>query len=283
MSTQLEIKSVTVPWVIRQKGSRKISMLTAYDYPMALLVDQAGTDLILVGDSVATTIYGEPNTLSMTMEQMLLHTRLVSKAAQRALVVGDMPFMSYQASSEDAVKNAGRFLQEGRAQAVKLEGGTEVVDRVRTIVKAGVPVMGHIGLTPQSIHSLGSYRKHGKTDREKLYLINSARALEEAGAFSIVLECIEEELAAEISRLLEVPTIGIGSGEHCDGQVLVSYDVLGLTPGKIPSFAKPIVDLKSEMSRAFETFVSRTQKEEFSRERRLKMKTAKSWSNEVCS
>jgi len=258
MSTEYVSKPVTVPWVRAQKGVAPLTMLTAYDYPMATLLDHEGIDLLLVGDSVGTVIYGEPNTLSVTLEDILRHTQAVSRAAKRALVVADMPFMTYQISPEQAVANAGRLIKEGRAQAVKLEGGLEYADTIRAIVRAGIPVMAHLGLTPQSIHSLGSYRMHGKTDSERQYLIDSARAVSEAGAFSVVLECVQPELAAEITRSIDVPTIGIGSGVDCDGQVLVTHDLVGLTIGRVPKFVAPVADLKTPLRAAIQTYVQRT-------------------------
>ena len=186
MSQQGRVKPITVPWVRAQKGKEKLTMLTAYDTPTAKMVDAAGMDMILVGDSVATVLYGESNTLSITLEDMLRHTRLVSRGTSRALVIGDMPFLSYQVSVEQAVLSAGRFLKEAGAQAVKLEGGREMADTVRAITRAGIPVVAHIGLTPQSIHAMGTYRMHGKSDGEREYLRQSALALEEAGAFAVV-------------------------------------------------------------------------------------------------
>lgn len=259
MSTLSIQKSVTVPWVRAQKGQNKISMLTAYDYPTAVLLDEAGIDVLLVGDSVATVIYGEENTLSVTMEDLLRHTRAVSRGAKRALVVGDMPFMSYQVSVESALQNAGRFLKEAGAQAVKLEGGNEVANTVQAITRAGIPVVGHIGLTPQSICAMGNYRMHGKTQEERKMLIESAQALANAGAFAIVLECVESSLAEEITQAIPVPTIGIGAGEQCDGQVLVTHDLVGLTAGRVPRFVHPLASLREPFLEAARGFILRTQ------------------------
>lgn len=258
MSTLTVHKSVTVPWIRAQKGQKKISMLTAYDYPTAVMLDEAGIDVLLVGDSVATVIYGEPNTLSVTLEDMIRHTQAVSRGAKRALVVGDLPFMSYQINLEQAVSNAGRLVKEGKAQAVKLEGGIEMVPQVQAITRAGIPVVGHIGLTPQSINAMGAYRMHGKTEQERNYLKNSAQALAEAGAFSIVLECVEESLATEITSLVNVPTIGIGAGPHCDGQVLVTHDLLGLTVGRVPKFVNPLAALRDPFQEAVKNYIHRT-------------------------
>jgi len=258
MSTLTAHKAVTVPWVKAQKGKQKITMLTAYDYPTAVLLDECGIDILLVGDSVATVIYGEPNTLSITMDDMLRHTTAVSRGAKRALVLGDMPFMSYQVSKELALMNAGRFLKEAHAQAIKLEGGTEVAPTVQTITRAGIPVVGHIGLTPQTINAMGSYRMHGKTQEEKSYLMESAKALFEAGAFAVVLECVEENLALEISQSIPIPTIGIGSGAQCDGQVLVVHDLVGLTIGRVPKFVQPEATLREPFKQAVSAYISRT-------------------------
>ncbi|MGK5083692.1 3-methyl-2-oxobutanoate hydroxymethyltransferase [Bdellovibrionota bacterium FG-1] len=258
MSTTLVCKPVTVPWIRSQKGVAKITMLTAYDYPTALILDEAGVDILLVGDSVATVVYGEPNTLSVTMEDMLRHTRAVANAAKRAMVVGDMPFMSYQVNQEQAITNAGRFLKEARAQAIKLEGGTEMADTIHAITRAGIPVIGHIGLTPQSIHAMGPYRMHGKNEGERRYLLDSARAIVQAGAFAVVLECVEETLAAEITAELDIPTIGIGASPRCDGQVLVVHDLVGLTGGHVPRFVTPTASLREPFREAVRAFIQRT-------------------------
>lgn len=263
MSTLVDTKPVTVPWVRAQKGKEKLTMLTAYDYPMATVLDAAGVDMLLVGDSVATVIYGEPNTLAVTMEDMLRHTRAVTRATKRALVIGDMPFMSYQVSREQAVTNAGRFLKEASAQAVKLEGGTEVAETIRAITRAGIPVCAHIGLTPQSINAMGSYRMHGKSDEERAYLLESARAVADAGAFAVVLECIEAGLAAQITREIPIPTVGIGSGPQCDAQVLVTHDLVGLTAGRVPKFVAPLAALRQPLSEAVASYVTRTKAEPF--------------------
>lgn len=258
MSVQTKLKAVTVPWVRSRKGVEKFTMLTAYDFPTARLLDEAGVDLLLVGDSLATVVYGEPNTLSVTMEEMIRHTRAVAKATARALVVADMPFLSYQVSLEQAVTNAGRFLKEAAAQAVKLEGGVEMADTIRAITRAGIPVCAHIGLTPQTIHAMGTYRMHGKNEQEKLYLLDSAKAVADAGAFAVVLECVEEALADEITRTIPIPTIGIGSGPRCDGQVLVVHDLVGLTVGHVPRFVNPLASLKEPFTAAVQAYIERT-------------------------
>jgi 3-methyl-2-oxobutanoate hydroxymethyltransferase len=258
MSSEFTLKPVTVPWVKSQKGVEKITMLTAYDYPTAKLLDEAGIDVLLVGDSVATVMFGEPNTLSVTMDDMLRHVKAVSRAAHRALVIADMPFMSYQVSSEQAVTNAGRFLKEAAAQAVKLEGGAEMAETIRAITRAGIPVCAHIGLTPQSINAMGSYRMHGKSDDERHYLLESARAVANAGAFAVVLECVETTLAHEITQTISIPTIGIGAGAGCDGQVLVINDLIGMTMGRVPKFVSPLANLKTEVTAAVKAYISRT-------------------------
>lgn len=260
MSTLVETKPVTVPWIQSQKGKSKLTMLTAYDYPTASILDEAGVDMLLVGDSLATVIYGEPNTLSVTMEDMLRHTKAVARAAKRALVIGDMPFMSYQVSREQAVTNAGRFIKEAQAQAVKLEGGTEMCDVIAAITRAGIPVCAHIGLTPQSINAMGGYRMHGKTSAERTYLLESAKAVAEAGAFAVVLECVEAGLAAEITAAIEIPTVGIGASDACDAQVLVVHDLVGLTAGRVPKFVTPTAALRAPFVEAARAFVERTKK-----------------------
>ena len=250
---------VTVNFFKEAKATgSKITMLTAYDYPTAKILDEAGIDMLLIGDSVATVLYGEENTLSVTMEDIIRHTKAVSKASRRALIVADMPFMSYQVSPEQAVTNAGRLLKEAGAHAVKLEGGVEIADTIRAITRIGIPVVAHIGLTPQSIRAEGQYRMYGKTEGEKQTLLDAARAVERAGAFCVVLECIRENVAEEITAALEIPTIGIGSGPNCDGQVLVTQDLVGLTLGKVPKFVLPLASIKDSIKDAVINFISRT-------------------------
>jgi 3-methyl-2-oxobutanoate hydroxymethyltransferase len=236
-------KRITAPDILSSKGTRRLTELTAYDYPTALFVDQSGMDMILVGDSLAMVVLGQEDTLSVDMDVMIHHTRAVALAAKRALVIGDMPFLSYQVSVEQAVMNAGRFLKEGRAQAVKLEGGKRVVPQVEAIIAAGIPVQGHIGLTPQSSAQLGGFRVQGKTAEAAKVLIEDAQALADAGCFSIVLEAIPTPIAARITESVSVPTIGIGAGPHCDGQVLVVHDVLGLFDRFLPRFVKRYAEL----------------------------------------
>jgi 3-methyl-2-oxobutanoate hydroxymethyltransferase len=220
-----------------------ITMLTAYDYPTALLVDQSEIDMILVGDSLGMVVHGLPNTLGVTMDMMVLHCQAVARGASRALLVGDMPFLSYQVSTEEAVRNAGRLMAEGNMDAVKLEGGREVAPVVEAILNAGIAVQGHIGLTPQSISKLGGYRAQGKTAEAARRLLDDARALEEAGCFSVVLEAVPDKVAGLISDELSIPTIGIGAGADCDGQVLVTHDLLGLFDRFTPKFVKQYANI----------------------------------------
>lgn len=228
-----------------------ISMLTAYDYPTALAMDRAGIDVILVGDSLGMVELGYETTLPVTMEDMLHHCRAVKRGAQFSLLVGDMPFMSYQVSVQEAVRNAGRFLQEAGMDSVKLEGGREVAETARAIVNAGIPVMGHLGLTPQSVHKLGGFRAQGRTAQAARRLVEDAHILEEAGCYSVVLEAVPERVAEVISKRLSIPTIGIGAGAGCDGQVLVTHDLLGLFDRFTPKFVKQYATLHAEMLRAF--------------------------------
>jgi 3-methyl-2-oxobutanoate hydroxymethyltransferase len=232
----------------------KITMLTSYDYATACLVDQAGLDMILVGDSLGNVILGYENTLAVTMDDMIHHTRAVVRGAQNAMVVGDMPFLSYHVTTAEAVRNAGRFIQEAGAQAVKLEGGVERVDTVKAILDAQIPVMGHIGLTPQSVNQFGGFKVQGKDLETARKLIEDARALDKAGVFSIVLECVPAALAQKITEEVSVPTIGIGAGPHCDGQVLVVNDMLGLSSGHIPKFVKKYVNLQPVIVEALKAY-----------------------------
>jgi 3-methyl-2-oxobutanoate hydroxymethyltransferase len=257
-------KKVTTLELRRKKQRGEvITMLTAYDYPTALLVDRAGLDAILVGDSLGMVVLGYPNTLSVTMEDMLHHCKAVARGAQSALLIGDMPFMSYQVSPQEALRNAGRFLQEAGMDAVKLEGGRERLEAVRTIVSAGIPVMGHIGLTPQSVNQLGGFRPQGRNGKEARRLLEDALALQEAGCFSIVLESVPSRLAALISQKLEIPTIGIGAGAECDGQVLVTHDLLGLFDRFTPRFVRKYADLYHTMLDAFEDYRDDVQNRQF--------------------
>jgi 3-methyl-2-oxobutanoate hydroxymethyltransferase len=250
-----ETKPVRVPDLAAMKSrGEKISVLTAYDATMAGLFDQAGVDVLLVGDSLGMVILGGSDTLEVTMDDMVRHTRAVRRGTQRALVAADMPFMSYQTSAADAIRNAGRLLQEGGAMAVKIEGGQPFIDTVDRLVSAGIPVIGHLGLLPQSVRQLGGFKRPADTQEVGTTLIEEAEALQSAGACALVLECIPEHLAEEVSARLRIPTIGIGSGPGCDGQVLVSYDVLGLT-AKSPSFAKKYAQLNTVLTDAARAFV----------------------------
>jgi 3-methyl-2-oxobutanoate hydroxymethyltransferase len=246
---------VTIPALVaRKREGKKISMVTAYDAGQAALVDEAGVDAILVGDSVANVVHGHETTLPITLEEMLLHTRAAARGRRRALLVGDMPFLSYQAEAAEAVRNAGRFLKEGGADCVKLEGGLEVAETVRAIVAAGIPVMGHVGLTPQSVHAFGGYKVQGKDARRAQEILDGARALEAAGAFSVVLECVPTAVAQMVTQAIAIPTIGIGAGPFCDGQVLVLHDLLGLTRRRLPRFVKRYEALADKAVIALRTF-----------------------------
>ncbi len=255
LSTPARKKVTTLSLRQKKANGEPVTMLTAYDYPTALAMDAAGVDAILVGDSLGMVVLGYPNTLPVTMEEMLHHCRAVGRGAKLALLIGDMPFMSYQVSVEEAVRNAGRFLQDGSMDAVKLEGGRERLDAIRAIVGAGIPVMGHIGLTPQAVNQLGGFRPQGRDARAARRLLEDAILLEEAGCFSLVLESMPARLAELISRRLSIPTIGIGAGAGCDGQVLVTHDLLGLFDRFTPKFVKKYADFHDEMERAFRDFI----------------------------
>jgi 3-methyl-2-oxobutanoate hydroxymethyltransferase len=241
---------------LREKASRgaKITMLTAYDFSMARLLDEGGIDILLVGDSLGMVVLGYENTLPVTVDEMIHHTRAVARGASRSMVIGDMPFMSYQGSEDAALMNAGRFLKEGMAHGVKLEGGREYSGLIRRMVSAGIPVMGHLGLTPQSVNVLGGYKVQGKTVKAARRLIEDARTLEEAGIFSLVLECVPAELARLVADTLEVPVIGIGAGPLCDGQVLVVNDMLGLFSDFSPKHNRRFTNLRPLVMEALEAF-----------------------------
>lgn len=259
MSAQTEIIRHTTRSLKAYKTKERIAMLTAYDAMTASCLDQAGCEILLVGDSLANVVYGFDSTLPVTMDMMLAHTAAVVRGSQKAMVIADLPFMSYQASLVEGLKNAGRCLAEAGAQAVKLEGASEYLCKlILRMVQSGIPVMGHIGLTPQSVHGLGGFYRHGKTDEDRARLLTEAKALEQAGCFAIVLECIESPLAAEITAAVSCLTIGIGSGKVCDGEVLVINDLLGYTPGKAPRFATPKLNLKELVQTAGAAYVKET-------------------------
>lgn len=265
ISTNTSQRKKVTTLTFRQKKERgePITMLTAYDYPTAMAIDRAGIDSILVGDSLAMVVLGYENTLPVTMEEMLHHARAVARGAKSALLIGDMPFMSYQVSVEEAVRNAGRFLQQGGMDAVKLEGGRERADAVRAIVGAGIPVMGHLGLTPQSVHQLGGFRAQGKNASAAKRLLEDAQILEDAGAFSLVLESVPARLAEYISKKISIPTIGIGAGLGCDGQVLVTHDLLGLFDRFTPKFVKKYANLHDAMNKAFTEYIDDVETKRF--------------------
>lgn len=251
----MERKKVTIPDIqAKKERGEPITMLTAYDYPLALACDRAGIDILLVGDSYGMVMLGYESTVPVTMDEMIIACQAVARGAKAALLVGDMPFMSYQADPAEAVRNAGRFLKEANMDAIKLEGGSEVVDITRRIVDAGIAVMGHIGLTPQSISKLGGYRTQGTTARAARKLLDDALALQQAGCFSIVLEKVPDRVAELISRKLTIPTIGIGAGVGCDGQVLVTHDLLGLFDRFTPKFVKKYAQLHQDIAQALAAY-----------------------------
>lgn len=247
---------ITVPHIVKMKQrGEKSTCLTAYDYAMARILDEAGVEMLLVGDSLGCVVQGNSNTLAVTMEEMIYHTRAVVRGRKRALVIGDMPFMSYQLNKEQALQNAGRFLKEAGAEAVKLEGGVTMLETIRAIVNAGIPVMGHVGLTPQSVHQFGGYKVQGRDANRREMVLRDALAVAEGGAFAVVLEGIPLDLAREITERLAIPTIGIGAGVHCDGQVLVIHDMLGLFDDFTPKFVKRYADVKAAVSGAVQDFI----------------------------
>lgn len=255
---------VTVPHIVKMKQrSEKITCLTAYDYSFARILDEAGVDMLLVGDSVGCVVQGNHNTLAVTMDEMIYHTRAVVRGRKRALVIGDMPFLSYQAGREQAMQNAGRFLKEAGAEAVKLEGGVAIKETIAALIGAGIPVMGHIGLTPQSVHQFGGYKIQGRDQARREAVLRDAVAVEDAGVFAVVLEGMPLDLAWEITERLTIPTIGIGAGVHCDGQVLVIHDMLGLFDDFTPKFVKRYVDLKKSMTGAVKDFICEVKEKTF--------------------
>jgi 3-methyl-2-oxobutanoate hydroxymethyltransferase len=258
------MKPVRVPDLRAMKSSgTKITVLTAYDAGMARLLDRAGIDVILVGDSVGMVVLGYDSTIPVTIDMMVHHTAAVHRGVERALLVADLPFLSYQISTEQAMQNAGRLIQEGGAAAVKLEGGRNVVDAVRRLTQSGIPVMGHLGLTPQSVHVLGGFRQQARDEASACALLTDAKALQEAGVFSIVLESIPPELAKQVSESLDVPTIGIGAGPDCDGQVLVSNDAFGLNEGPVPSFVRQFAKLSDQISAAARAYIEDVRSRKF--------------------
>jgi len=255
---------ITVPHILKMKPrGEKITCLTAYDYAFARILDEAGVEMLLVGDSLGCVVQGSQNTLAVTMDEMIYHTRAVVRGRKRALVIGDMPFMSYQVNKEQALQNAGRFFKEAGAEAIKLEGGVAVRDSIHAIVDAGMPVMAHIGLTPQSVHQFGGYKIQGREKSRREMVLRDAAAVEEAGAFSVVLEGMPLDLAQEITERLTIPTIGIGAGAHCDGQVLVVHDMLGLFEDFTPKFVKRFADVKSVMTGAVKEFIGAVKEQKF--------------------
>ncbi len=257
------MKKTTAYFKKAKEEGKKLSMLTAYDYSTAKLEDAAGIDGILIGDSLGNVIMGLEDTISVTMEDMIHHSAAVARGAKNTLIVCDMPFMSYQVSPQDALVNAGRLMKEGRANAVKLEGGQEVAQTIRTIVDAGIPVMAHLGLTPQSINAFGGYKVQGKSEAAAQKLLDDARAVEKAGAFALVLECVPATLAAKITQALSIPTIGIGAGAGCDGQILVYQDMLGMFSDYTPKFVQRYANIGAIMTEAFEAYISDVQSGSF--------------------
>lgn len=256
-------KKINIPELLKMKQeARKITMLTAYDYPTASLVDEAGVDIILVGDSAGVVFSGHENTLPVTMDEMLYHVKAVTRARPKALVVADMPFMACQSGTVDALKNCGRMLQEGCAEAVKIEGGCNMAQTIKAVTEMDIPVMGHVGLTPQSVHRMGGYRVQGRKEQAE-QIIADAKAVEEAGAFAIVLEGIPASLARQITAMLSIPTIGIGAGVDCDGQVLVIHDILGLCEKYSPKFVKRYAELAPVITQAAAQYVQEVREGSF--------------------
>jgi len=250
MKTKVTVKTLSE----LKKAKKKITALTAYDYPTAKIMDEVGVDVVLVGDSVGMVKLGYTSTIPVELFEIIYHCRAVRRAVTNSLLVADMPFMSYETSKKDAIKNAGQIIKYGMAQAVKIEGGEELIDNIKAVIDAKIPVMGHLGLMPQAINLIGGYKIQGKTDADAEKIIRSAHMLEKAGAFAIVLECVPEKLAKTITSELSIPTIGIGSGKYCDGQILVSDDMLGITQGKTPSFVKQYANLSDTMLKAVKQY-----------------------------
>ena len=257
------MKNTAATLMSQKQSGEKITMLTAYDYTTACIADECGVNSILVGDSLGMVMLGSDTTLPVTMEDMIHHTKAVSRGAKNAFIVGDMPFMSYQTSVYDAVVNAGRLIKEGGAHAVKLEGGAAVCPQIKAIIDSSIPVVAHLGLTPQSVNAFGGFKVQGKTYDKAKQIIDDALKIQEAGACAVVLECVPAALAAIITEKLTIPTIGIGSGVQCDGQVLVYQDMLGMTAGHTPKFAKLFADVGALMREGFKAYISETQSGEF--------------------
>ena len=251
----MERRKMTIPDIQRKKQEgRKITLLTAYDYPSGRLIDEAGVDIILIGDSLAMTVLGYESTVPITMDEMVHHAKAVKRGVKYGLIVGDMPFMTYNIGEKETVRNAGKFIKEGGCGAVKIEGGIEMAAIVKTLVKAGIPVLGHIGLTPQTATQLGGFKVQGKDAKSAQRLIDSALALEKAGCFAVILECVPDKLAKLITEKLEIPTIGIGAGVYCDGQALVTNDMIGLFDRFTPKFVKKYADLWPLLLNAFKRY-----------------------------
>jgi 3-methyl-2-oxobutanoate hydroxymethyltransferase len=254
MAPEAKVSAVTL--LARKRTGERVAVLTAYDVVFARLADGAGIDVVLVGDSLGMVVQGERSTLGVTLDEMVYHSRIVSRGIARAHLVADMPFMSYQASVEDGMRAAGRLMKEGHAEAVKLEGGEPVAELARRLVQAGIPVMGHVGLTPQSIHQLGGFKVQGRTDAQRAQILADARALADAGAYAIVLEAVPHALAGEITRAVPALTIGIGAGADCDGQVMVMHDLLGLQPSWKPRFVRRYAEMGAEAGAAFSAYAA---------------------------
>ena len=260
-----KIPKITIPYLLAKKSQgEKIVALTAYDFPTAKIVDEAGIEVILVGDSLGMVVLGYQNTIPVTMEEMIHHTRAVARAARRPLIVGDMPYFSFHLSADETVRNASRFLKEAGAQAVKIEGASRKrLKLIAALIEAEIPVMGHVGLTPQSIYHLGQFKVKGKEIDEAKQIIKDAKNLEKAGVFGIVLECVPMELAKEITQRVNVPTIGIGAGPHCDGQILVFHDLVGYANGYLPKFVKRYADIHGILDKAIKEYIADVRKGEF--------------------
>lgn len=260
----MDKKQISILNLKKMKQEKQpITMLTAYDYIMASILDEAGVDIILVGDSLGNVVLGYESTVPVKLSDMLHHVKAVARGVKRALVVADMPFLTYHLSLKDTLENAGKLIQDGGAKAVKVEGGSQIIEDVRALVNAGIPVMGHLGLTPQFIYQIGSYKIQADTEQEAQQLMEDAVKLQEAGVFAIVLECVPAELAAKVTDMLDIPTIGIGAGVNCDGQVLVTHDLLGFKAGFKPKFVKQYANLHEEMMKAVKSYCNEVRERKF--------------------